>query len=136
MATQTGGCLCGQVTYTLEGDPAATAVCHCKNCQRQSGAAFSVNLLVRESQLSLKGTMTTFDDKGDSGNKVYRKFCGTCGSPILSALEGMPGMVAVKAGTLDDVSGVKPAVQVWCDSKQGWVELSGLPGFGKSPPSR
>ena len=135
MATQTGGCLCGQVTYKLEGDPAATAVCQCTHCQRQSGAAFSVNLLVQENQLSLHGALTTYEDTGDSGNKVHRKFCGRCGSPILSALEGMPGMVAVKAGTLDDVSAVRPAVQVWCDSKQDWVDLTGMPGFGKSPPS-
>ena len=134
--TQTGRCLCGQVTYTLEGDPAVTAVCHCRNCQRQSGAAFSVNLLVHESQLAIDGALTTFEDKGNSGNKVWRKFCGTCGSPILSALEGMPGMIAVKAGTLDNVSGVKPAVQVWCESKQGWVDLAGLPGFAQSPPAR
>lgn len=136
MTSQTGRCLCGQVSYSIDGAPAVTAVCHCTHCQRQSGAAFSVNLMVQESQLTLKGAMTTFEDKGDSGNKVYRKFCGTCGSPILSALEGMPGMVAIKAGTLDDVSGVKPAVQVWCDSKQGWVDLAGMPAFGKSPPSR
>jgi hypothetical protein len=43
----TGRCLCGSVTYRLTGEPMATVVCHCNHCQRQSGAAFSVNLIAR-----------------------------------------------------------------------------------------
>lgn len=62
MSKQTGGCLCGQVQYELDGEPVATALCHCTNCQRQSGAAFSVNLLIAESQLTLQGDLTTFED--------------------------------------------------------------------------
>ena len=131
----TGQCLCGQVQYEFEGDPVATAVCHCTSCQRQSGAAFSVNVLIQESQLRLDGTLETFEETADSGNKVYRRFCGTCGSPILSALEGMPGMIALKSGTLDDTSSLQPSVQVWCDSKQAWVQLpDSLTAFAKSPP--
>ncbi len=134
--TATGRCLCGKIKYEIEGDPAVTAVCHCTSCQRQSGAAFSVNLMIQEGQLSLDGDLETFEETADSGNKVYRRFCGTCGSPILSALEGMPGMVAIKSGTLDDTSGLQPAVQVWCDSKQDWVQMpDGVPAFATSPPA-
>lgn len=136
MAKQTGGCLCGQVRYELEGDPVATAVCHCTNCQRQSGAAFSINHLATEAQLTITGDLTTFEDAGEGGSKVYRKFCGRCGSPIISTLESMPGMAAIKVGTLDDTSTVTPGVQLWCDSKQNWVELSSnLPGVPKNMPS-
>lgn len=136
MTHQSGRCLCGQVSYTLDGPPLATAVCHCRNCQRQSGSAFSVNLMVRESQLSLAGELATFEDEGGSGNKVHRRFCARCGSPVLSALDAMPGLVAVKAGTLDDVSQVRPGIQIWCDSKQDWLHLSPeLPAFAKSPPA-
>lgn len=133
--TQKGQCLCGNIHYELDGDPVATAVCHCTNCQRQSGAAFSVNLMVAETQLAIDGDLTTYEDSADSGNKVYRKFCAKCGSPILSALSAMPGVVALKAGTLDDYSAVSPTVQVYCDSKQDWVELEGLMAFAKSPPA-
>ena len=114
----------------------AAAVCHCKNCQRQSGGAFSVNLIVEEARLGIVGELATFEDLGESGNKVYRRFCSTCGSPILSVLGGMPGVVALKAGTLDDVSGIQPSLQVWCDSKQNWLNFSPeMPGFPKSPPA-
>lgn len=136
MTKQSGGCLCGKVTYEFDGNPIATAVCHCANCQRQSGAAFSINILARETQLSVSGDLSTYEDAGENGNKVYRKFCPNCGSPIISALESMPGLVALKVGTLDDASAVKPSVQLWCTSKQNWLELAAdLPGFPKDAPT-
>jgi len=124
----TGRCLCGQITYEIVGDLIATAVCHCDHCQRQSGGAFSVNLVVHESQMTVTGTLTTFEDRGENNDAVYvrRRFCGQCGSPIVSALEVPAGVLAVKAGTLDDRSGVAPGVEVWCEHKQPWVQLPGM----------
>ena len=130
-----GHCLCGNISYVLEGEPAVVAVCHCTNCQRQSGAAFSVNLLASKEQIIIDGDLTVFEDRSDAGEVVLRKFCGRCGSPILSALGSMPGMVALKAGTLDDVSKLEPSLQVFCDSKQDWLKLDGLAAFAKSPPA-
>ena len=60
---RTGKCLCGNVTYELDGDLLATAVCHCDHCQRQSGGAFSVILIVHESQMAVSGTLSTFEDR-------------------------------------------------------------------------
>ena len=57
---------------------------------------------------------------------VLRKFCPSCGSPIVSELTGTEGVVAVKAGTLDDKSDVKPTVEVWCVDRQPWVDLPGM----------
>ena len=126
--TRTGRCLCGRVTYEVTGDLVATAVCHCDHCQRQSGAAFSVNLVAHESQLTVAGPLRTYHDRGEHGDAVYvhRNFCGECGSPIYSALMEPAGVVAVKAGTLDDRSGVAPTVEAWCDHKQPWVVLPGM----------
>ncbi len=124
--SRTGRCLCGTITYEISGDLFATAVCHCDHCQRQSGGAFSVNLVVHESQLSVDGELTAYGDPGDdpSGTiHVERRFCGTCGSPIVSALLGTEGIVAVKAGTLDDRAEVAPNLQVWCETSQPWVDL-------------
>jgi hypothetical protein len=125
---RTGRCLCGQVTYELTGDLLATAVCHCDHCQRQSGGAFSVNLVAHESQLDLSGELTTYVETGenDDGEYVYRRFCGSCGSPVVSELAQSAGVVAVKAGTLDDRSDVRPTVEVWCVDRQPWVELPGM----------
>ena len=126
--TRTGRCLCGAVSYELTGDLIATAVCHCEHCQRQSGGAFSVNLVAHESQVSVSGALSVYEDMGNSPDTVHvlRKFCGSCGSPILSALTGTDGIIAVKAGTLDDRTAVKPTIEAWCVDRQPWVELPGM----------
>lgn len=126
--TRTGRCLCGNVSYELEGDLMATAVCHCEHCQRQSGGAFSTNLIANVAQLKVTGQLKTYEDRGRTGDAVYvlRKFCGDCGSPIVSELMEPEGLIAVKAGTLDDRSEVEPNVQAWCVDKQPWVDLGEL----------
>ena len=127
--TMTGRCLCGNVTYEIEGDLMATAVCHCEHCQRQSGGAFSTNLVVTAEQMTVSGTLKVYEDRGRTGDAVYvlRKFCGDCGSPIVSELIEPAGVLAVKAGTLDDRSGVAPQIQAWCVDKQPWVDLGDIP---------
>lgn len=124
----TGRCLCGEVTYRYDGDPLATVVCHCAHCQRQSGGAFSVNVVLLPDQLYVSGEMGTYVETGehDDGEYVHRRFCRSCGSPIVSELLG-PGMVALKAGTLDDTTAVQPAAEVWCVDRQSWVDLPGIP---------
>jgi len=123
--TRTGRCLCGAVTYELAGDPIAMAVCHCDHCQRQGGGAFSVNVVAMAPQLTISGELQTYEERGELGDDVYvlRRFCGSCGSPIVSELTKTGGVVTVKAGTLDDRSDVKPTVEVWCVDKQPWVDL-------------
>lgn len=123
--TRTGHCLCGDITYEIEGDLMAVAVCHCDHCQRQSGGSFSTNAIVSPDQLTITGDISTFEDKGREGKEVsvLRRFCGSCASPIVSVLVGRPEIVAVKVGTLDDRSDIQPNVQVWCDEKQPWIDL-------------
>jgi len=134
MPEMTGGCLCGKVRYKASGEPALIAVCHCKNCQRQAGTAFSIVVAVPESAMSIEGTTKTFNDKGDSGQPVFRIFCPECGSPIISQAPVMPGLNIIKAGTLDDTSWLKPTMEIFCDSAQPWVALTGdRQRFAKMP---
>ena len=121
MTDREGGCLCGAVRYVLNADPLMTAVCHCTHCQRQSGGVFSTNLAIPDAAYVQTGETKVFTDKGDSGKAVWRHFCGNCGSPILSKVEVMPGLALVKAGTLDDMSGLTPGIEVYTDHAADWV---------------
>lgn len=130
----TGGCLCGQVRYSLTGDPAFVGICHCTNCQKQSGAAFSVNVGVPADALRLEGALKTFVDHGDSGRQVLRRFCPECGSPVITEAAAYSGIKIVKAGTLDEPGRVKPGRQIFCASKHPWMPvLDGIPAFDRAP---
>ena len=121
MVDISGGCLCGAVRYSTTAEPAMIAVCHCTDCQKQNGTAFSVNVLVPYDQIEISGeTLTQYESAGTSGKKVLRNFCNRCGSPLATLFEGFGGLAAIKVGTLDDSSWVKPGVQIWCDSLQPW----------------
>ena len=135
MATSiTGGCLCGKVRYSADVDPIFTGVCHCRNCQRAGGSAFAILIAVPQSALDVNGPLKTYEDKGDSGNSVYRRFCPECGSTVMDEASAMPGVHVVLAGTLDDPSWLKPTMQIYCDSAQPWVSLSGeWQRFAKMP---
>ena len=133
--TMTGGCLCGQITYAIEGAPIATAVCHCLNCQRQSGSAFSVVMIVPSGALIASGQLKTYLDAGDSGSEIQRRFCPYCGSPILSIMTDAPAVTIVKAGTLHDTGALAPQFHVWCASAQPWVTIDPqMPQFSGNPP--
>jgi hypothetical protein len=117
-----GRCLCGAISYGCDAEPILTAVCHCRHCQRQTGTSFSLLVAVPKGRLRIEGpTLKTFDDIGDSGLPVRRRFCARCGSPIFSYIEAMPGLEFIKAGTLDDTSWLKPTAEVWCESAQPWI---------------
>jgi len=99
-------------------------ICHCRHCQKQSGAPFSVVWAVAESAFAATGAIAQYADSGDSGQAVYRQFCGACGSPIRSLAAAMPGVCFVKAGTLDAPGRFAPTFEVYC--ARGWPWLPAL----------
>src|SRR5688500_7509084 len=108
-----GRCLCGAVTYSCDADPMFTALCHCRDCQRQHGTAFAVVVGAPADAFEVRGEPSTHVTTGeDHGSEVRRQFCGECGSPLYSETEAMPGVMLIKAGTLDDPSSLEPQVEV------------------------
>jgi hypothetical protein len=120
-----GGCLCGAVRYSVAWPPIVVATCSCRNCQKQAGSALSVIAMVAEPSLQISGTLSTYEDHGDSGGAVFRKFCGRCGSPILSEVPSASaqGIAIIKAGTLDQVQDVQPTVHYWTCSAPSWMQF-------------
>ena len=123
-----GSCLCGAVTYGCDADPVATAVCHCTECQKQTGSSFSVIVAVPRDSFEVEGdSLASFTTVGsDTGREVSRQFCRDCGSPIVSLADALPEMALIKAGTLHDSTWLEPTLHVWCDSAQPWVPLEAL----------
>ena len=119
----TGSCLCGSVSYRAEAEPVIQAVCHCSDCQRQTGNPFSVIVGVPRAAFSVEGsTLSSYATVGsDHGGETQRHFCSACGSPLFSRAAVAPELVFIKAGTLDDPSWVNPSVEAWTSSAQPWT---------------
>ena len=81
-APYTGGCQCGQVRYELTGEPIRLIACHCTECQRQSGSAFGMSMLVRQDDLKISGVTKSFVRVVDSGNENIVVFYPDCGVRI------------------------------------------------------
>jgi len=134
MTQHEGGCLCGQVRYVLKGEPAGVGLCHCTHCQKLSGSAFSMAAIARKEAVEIQGELHTYEDTGESGQPVFRRFCPTCGSQIVSEAEVLPDMMVIKAGTFDDTSWLLPTFNGFSDSAQCWVELPrGMHNFHRLP---
>ncbi len=136
MATKfTGGCQCGNIRYEVVGTPKQVVACHCTDCQRQSGSAFGMALVVNEADFRLtQGEPKTFASKSDAGRAKLGAFCPGCGTRIYHKSEWRKGMVSVRAGTLDDTSMLKPDMHLWTSNKQTWVTIpAGVKAFEKQP---
>jgi hypothetical protein len=118
-----GGCACGAIRYRLTTEPMFVHCCHCLNCQRQTGSAFVINVLIEADRVELlAGEPVAVDAPRDAGppQRIYR--CPTCQVPVYSEY-GRPEVKFVRAGTLDDPSLVSPDVHIYTRSKLPWVTL-------------
>ena len=118
-----GGCSCGSVRYRLSDEPLFVHCCHCLNCQRQTGSAFVINVLIETDRVELlAGAPEVVDVPRDDGSmqQIYR--CPDCQVAVYSQYT-WPQLRFVRAGTLDDPSSVSPDVHIFTRSKLPWVEL-------------
>jgi hypothetical protein len=93
--------------------------------KRAAAAASAAVAAVPRAGLESSGALTVYEDDSDAGRPVYRKFCGQCGSPVFTETPDAEaqGMVFIKAGTLDEVGDLAPAIHFWTSSAQGWVTI-------------
>ncbi|TFK38250.1 Mss4-like protein [Crucibulum laeve] len=93
-----GSCLCGQTIIVINTMPTNQFLCHCFDCRKSNGSAFSSNFLVPEAELKIDGPTKTFEIKAASGNDVTRWFCSNCGSQIYHRSACMGPLTAVHTG--------------------------------------
>jgi hypothetical protein len=123
MSGYEGGCGCGMVRYRLASEPLFVHCCHCRNCQRQTGSAFVINLLYEADRVELtSGEPEPVEAPRDDGSaqRIYR--CPVCQVAVFSEYS-RPGIWFVRGGTLDDPAAVKPDVHIFTKSKLPWVTL-------------
>jgi hypothetical protein len=131
-----GGCACGEIRYEASEEPFLVAHCHCRDCQRTSGAAFVTTAFMRKINFKLlRGTPRSCEFRADSGNILGRQFCGTCGSQLFFDVKAMPEIWGIKVTSLDDSSWVQPMMHVWVRSAQSWDKITdALPQYDRNPP--
>ena len=129
-----GRCACAKVTYELSNEPLFTQACHCKDCQRTTGSAFVVHLVVAELDFSIHGETHSSIVPTGSGAGCELHFCVACGTYLWCRyLYHRVAVIAVRAGTLDDPSAVNPKAHIFTKSKQQWVELpTDVPAFDEA----
>ena len=93
MSVRTAQCRCGQLTATCEGEPVRVSVCHCLECQKRSGSAFSAQARWPIEQVRIEGAWKTWEPK--EGKRASFRFCPECGSTLAYEIEAMPGLIAV-----------------------------------------
>jgi hypothetical protein len=131
----TGGCACGAVRYQANPPVIFSGHCHCRDCQRASGAPYATVFAVPKTGFrQLQGDITRYTSTGDSGQPVTRCFCPTCGSHLYTEVTVLPDMQLIKTVSLDDPAAVAPTMHIYCDSANAWDrDGDGLPRIAKMP---
>jgi hypothetical protein len=118
-----GGCDCRQVRYRMETRPLFVHCCHCRWCQRESGASFALNALIESDRVTiLAGHPRLIDTPSESGSGQRIARCLTCRIAVWSHYSTAgPAIKFVRVGTLDDPHHVPPDIHIFTASKQPWV---------------
>ena len=119
-AKYSGQCLCGEITYSAYGEPVFTGNCHCKDCQRSSGSAFIPAMVFPEKDVVVSGEVKYFDSQADSGGMHRRGFCPNCGSQLFARFSNLPGVLGIKAGTLNESASYVPKLDFHVASAAPW----------------
>lgn len=128
-----GGCLCGGVRYEVSGSPLYAGYCHCSQCRRFSGSAFSAFAGVRAEQLRIAHGEEHIGTYSKTGGTQLR-FCTRCGSSLY-ALKVDHGLVHLRLGSLDGDIALRPQAHVHVASKAPWYDIpnDGLPRYAAAP---
>ena len=129
-----GSCLCGKVTYAIEGPFKIFQYCHCSRCRKFTGSAHSANLFVPPDRFQwLTGEEWVGRFEHPEAKYFATSFCKNCGSSLPWLVQGGRNVV-VTAGTLDEDPGIKPQQNIFCASGAAWYEDAGaLKKFAELP---
>lgn len=119
MSEYEGGCLCGQVRFRLTAQPIDAGYCHCRMCQRNSGApAVAWVIFPADSFSWIAGTPATYA----SSAHAERTFCTNCGSYMVFRTQDCPTEVSINTASLDDPNAFPPRMHIFTESRIPWFQ--------------
>ena len=125
MTELTGGCACQAIRYECTGEPIVQLICHCRDCQRASGAAAATLMMVPADTFRfVKGKPAFYEITGGSGRQICRGFCSSCGSPVTGHWPVADDIQMIFVGSLDDPSVFKPQTELWLGSGHPWHSVN------------
>jgi len=134
----TGGCRCGTIRYDLMLDRLPPVYCcHCRDCQTWTGSAFSQQAVVHEGDLVVNvGEPVEYAFTSPSGSLSRQYACATCHTRLYNTNSARPGLVIVRAGTLDASDRLEAVLHIWTKRKQPWIAFAAdVPAFPESAPA-
>ncbi len=122
MSVHAGSCLCGAIRYRTSTELSDFGYCHCKSCQKASGAGHGANAGVARDNLELEDSAGQLREYESSPGKI-RAFCGRCGTPILAYLKRTPELVRIRLGTLDTDFDKSAKAHTFVSEKASWETI-------------
>jgi hypothetical protein len=117
MSDHEGGCLCGKLRYRVTAPPIDSGYCHCRMCQRNSGAPVVAWTTFPSSGFTwMTGTPATYA----SSAHAQRQFCSACGSYILFQNDEAPGEVSINTASFDDPQAFPPRMHIFAEARISW----------------
>lgn len=109
MDSTTGGCLCGKVRFTAQGEPWRVGICHCMDCRKHHGALFHASAIFPQQAVAIQG---------DTHVYAGRHFCPSCGSPVFGRSDDE---VELNLGSLDAPDRFQPTYELWALRRASWL---------------
>jgi len=116
-------CHCGSLRAITSGEPLLVAICHCKACQRRTGALAASIAGFAKAQVTIEGYTKVFDRYGQSGRKVRFYFCRNCGTSLYWEADARPDTYILAVGAFADPNFPQPSVSIFEESKHTWMRL-------------
>jgi hypothetical protein len=129
-----GGCTCRYIRFRIERRPLFVHCCHCRWCQRETGASFALNAMIESEHVTLLGgepEIVHTPSQSGLGQEISR--CPKCRIAVWSNYAGAgPVLRFVRVGTLDEPDRLPPDIHIFTASKQPWVLIpSGVPAVAE-----
>jgi hypothetical protein len=121
---RTAVCSCGALSVTVDGEPFEVWVCHCLECQKQTGAPYTLTAGWNLTDVSgVSGAAGSWSRLSYRGHRVENFFCVACGSTVYSRSEAVPGVMMVAVGCFADPAFPPPTVEYWTEHRHPWVDV-------------